>query len=126
MKKALTLLLIFVCSKSMFAQVTSADYAVPLTATTSLVTPTITLYWPYSDSATSYKVYRKLKDATGWGSVRATLTISDTSYADTNVSVDTAYEYRVVKAAYNTTEEGYIFSAIRLPAYHDKGILILL
>ena len=125
MKKVFTLFLIFICGHALFAQVSSADYAVPLTATTNLLTPSITINWPYADSATAYHVYRKLKDTQSWGTALATLTTTDTSYTDTHVAIDTGYEYRVEKTAYQTVEDGYIFSAISLPADHDKGILLM-
>ncbi|MBL0310704.1 MAG: T9SS type A sorting domain-containing protein [Bacteroidetes bacterium] len=125
MKHILLTLFLFVNVLLVFSQ-TTADYLVPLTATTSLVPPQVTVQWPYSDSATSYKVYRKTKEATSWGIILATLTPSDTFYVDNNVSVDSAYEYKVEKAAYNRVLAGYIYSAVRLPAVHDKGILLLL
>lgn len=126
MKNIALLFSFFFSFNILVSQTTSADYSVPLTATTNLLVPNITLHWPHSDSATSYKVYRKQKVALTWGTALATLTAADTFYIDVNVSIDTAYEYKVEKTAYGTTVAGYIYAAIRQPAQHDKGILLLM
>src|SRR5206468_3011667 len=101
-------------------------YAVQISATVQSSPPQIVLQWladPYG--ANSYTIYRKGKDATSWGT-GVTLSGSATSYADASVSVGSAYEYQIVKAAsLGYTGYGYIYSGIAAPATENRGKLIL-
>jgi hypothetical protein len=93
-------------------------YAVQVSATVQTSPARITLSWPQDQNgANSYTVYRKAKDDTSWGS-GTTLSGSTLSYTDNNVSVGSAYEYRVVKAATlgYYTGYGYIYEDI-----HNAG-----
>src|ERR1041384_3685240 len=75
------------------------DYSVQVSSAVQTSPAKITLSWPQDTIAapSSYTVYRKAPSDTSWGA-GTTLSGSTTSYTDTNVTVGTAYEYRVVKA----------------------------
>jgi hypothetical protein len=89
--------------------------------------PQITLSWeidPYG--ANTYSVYRKGKSDTAWGTPLATLAGSAASYTDGTVTVGSAYEYGIVKAAtLGYTGYGYIFSGINVPAIEQRGTVVL-
>ena len=105
----------------------TADYAVQITATTQTTPPKITLTWkPMSDTATIYYVYRKgINDAT-WPAALVTLAHVDTTYVDTAVIVDSAYEYQVIAVATSWQAAGYIYAGIKNPAIHSRGGLIMM
>jgi hypothetical protein len=123
--------LAFTCLLLLPVQISFADdtwtYAVQLSAAAQANPARITLHWqvdPYG--ASSYTVYRKLKNSTSWGAGTA-LPGSAQSYVDSNVSVGTGYEYQVIKqgiAGY--TGYGYIHAAIQYPAQEQRGKVILL
>ncbi len=105
--------------------------SVKLQATTVASPPSITVSWAAVSGATptGFIVYRKLKTGTSWGSSIASLGGSATSYQDTNVSVNTAYEYKVTRTATigatTYTGYGYISTGINLAAAANRGILLL-
>lgn len=125
MKKFLLCVFSLVLSSSLFSQATS-DAAVQLTATTNSTTPQIILNWVGNATTAQYTVYRKLKTATSWGAVLATLTGTVNQYVDNAVTVGTNYEYRVIRTGSGYTGYGYINSGINIPAVDKKGKLILL
>jgi transcriptional regulator CtsR len=100
-------------------------YAVEVSAE-ALTSPTrIRLSWP-SDSATGYTIYRKTKDAIDWGGVYASLSGTATSWEDSGVSIGSAYEYKIVKAATGFSGYGYIFAGHQAPPTLDsRGKIIL-
>src|ERR1051325_2388420 len=112
------------------AQTAQADstweYSVQLSATVQASPAQITLSWPQDlYGANSYTVYRKTPSATSWGA-GTTLPGSTTTYADSSVTVGTAYEYQVIKAASGGyTGYGYIYSGINVPMTEDRGKLLL-
>ena len=111
---------------SALAQTHSQKAAVPLTATVQSSPARITLSWTTLPSTTSITIYRKLVDATTWGSAIATPAASALSYADNTVAVGTQYEYRVVRVAGGVTSQGYIASGIAVPPVDFRGRMILL
>jgi hypothetical protein len=94
-------------------------------ASVNSTTPSITLSWISYSTATGYSVFRKLKNATSWGSAIATLGGSATQYVDNNVSLNTYYEYRVVRNASVGTAYGYVATGINLNTIDYRGKLIL-
>ena len=127
MKRKFTLLLIFLSTyfELAFAQV-SADYAVQLTASLSASPPSITLHWNQYQGALSYLIYRKPEGSFAWGIPIATLSPDSSSYTDTNVALDSLYEYRVLRNGNGISADGYITSAIMLHPQEYNGILLLL
>jgi hypothetical protein len=124
MKIRFTLFILFLSTAISFAQ-TSKDYAVLLTSTIQRSPDRITLHWPLYPGATGYNVFRKYKDAISWGSVRATLPGTATSFTDTAVTSGISYEYRVSRAA-TVNGEGYINSGINIAATEGRGIMVLI
>lgn len=102
-------------------------YAVQISAQVQSSPPQITLNWePDPYGATNYTVYRKFKTDTSWDAL-AYLSGDATNYIDASVSVGTAYEYQIVKAAtLGYTGYGYIFSGINVPAIEQRGTVVLL
>jgi hypothetical protein len=87
--------------------------------------PQISLSWPADPSATGYKVYRKLRDDSSWGTV-IVLATNATNYVDSNVVGGGAYEYDVSKSASNYYGEGYIYAGIQAPLVEYRGKVVLL
>jgi hypothetical protein len=102
-----------------------SDYAVRVSATVQTNPPRITLSWPADPSATGYTQYRKLRDATNWGT-GAALGTSATNYIDSNVAVGGAYEYRVAKDASTYSADGYIYAGMEVPLVESRGKVVLL
>ena len=131
MKRFLILLSCICIYSTANAQFNSQDYAVQLTATVQVSPAKITLQWLRLADTTSYTIYKKKKTDLTWSGVIATLTTNDSTYADTSVIVDSAYEYQVIANHHswwylNTwAAAGYIYAAIKAPAIHTKGALVL-
>lgn len=104
----------------------TADYAVQLETQVQQSPPQITLTWKPLANTLSYKVYRKAKDASTWGTALVSLTTADTSWTDNNVAPDTTYEYQVVKQGSTVTATGYINAAIKGPAIHRRGRIFVI
>ncbi|MGH7969656.1 MAG: fibronectin type III domain-containing protein, partial [Limisphaerales bacterium] len=102
-------------------------YAVQVSAVVQVSPPQITLNWeadPYG--ANNYTIYRKAKDDTDWGSPLVTVPGYVTTYADAAVSVGSAYEYQIVKAAtLGYYGFGYIYSGINVPPTENRGTVLL-
>ncbi len=106
------------------AQVTK-DYAVPIQATVNASTPSITLNWTAS-SATNFSIYRKLESANTWNVLATGIAGTTRSYNDTNVLVNTKYEYKITKNASGYNGYGYIVTGINIDLVEYRGTLILL
>jgi PKD repeat protein len=104
----------------------TADAAVQISVITNSTTPSITLNWVGNSSTTSYSIYRKLKTATAWGSMIASLSGTVNQYVDNSVTVGTNYEYRIIRTGSGYSGYGYINSGINVPAVDKKGKIILL
>lgn len=103
------------------------DHVVRVTATVQTDPPQITLHWPSITGSSGITIYRKALNATTWGSAKATLTASATSFTDnSNVSVGVGYEYKVASTQNGVSGYGYIYSGIDLPVVDNRGKIILL
>jgi len=125
MKKIATLLLLFIISNILIAQV-AADYAVRVSATYTESPASITLAWPLKPTAIEYLLYKKSKEESNWGAVIATLDPTATFYIDTDVIIDSMYEYKIYCS--NTTGVnafGYILAGIKVHATHYRGNCLL-
>jgi len=102
-------------------------YAVQISAAVQTAPPKITLNWEYDPHiATNYTIYRKTKGGTSWSN-GLSLPGTTSSFADTNVSVGSAYEYQIVKLAQpGYTGYGYIYAGIEAPLTESRGKLILI
>ncbi len=124
-KLFITSCLILIANISMHAQV-SSDYAVLLSAETSVAPPTITLNWPAYADASQYEVFRKAADDVSWGTPIAILAGDATAYDDTDVIIDSMYEYKVKRTNISGLEgEGYLLGAITLHAVDYRGTCLL-
>lgn len=103
----------------------SADYAVQLTATVIENPPSITLHWNQYTGATSYVVYRKAAESSSWGASIANLSGDSLEYKDSNVQLDSLYEYSVNRSGNFISAKGYLTGAIRLHSKDYKGWLLL-
>ena len=103
------------------------EYAVRVSATVETSPAKITLHWPQDTQTVphNYIVYRKSQSAASWAG-GTTLPGSATSYVDTAVTTDGAYEYQIVKHTPTYTGYGYIFAGINAPLIENRGKVILM
>ncbi len=106
------------------------DFAVDLKATVSPSVPHITLSWSLRQDAniTAQQIYRRLKGEANWGSALATLTVTDTSWADATAVPGVEYEYwmrRTYSSISPTNALGYIAAGYHLPMVENRGKLLL-
>ncbi len=132
MKKISLLLLLVIpfLARMASAQSNAADYAVALSATTSVTPPRITLHWPHDSRAVTYTLYRRMLGVLGdWGTPQQ-LAAADSSYIDTTVTPGTSYEYQVIESAKSGTTtwlaKGFIASGMDVPLPTQPGTVILL
>lgn len=96
----------------------------------------ITLKWESSSYTTGQRLFRRAVGSNDWGTAIATLTASDSSYTDTDVSLNTAYEYLINRdlsltepysssGATVITNAG-IYSGIKLAPKHTRGNMLIL
>jgi hypothetical protein len=109
-----------------FADLTAHDYSVELTADIIENPASITLRWLPDSNATIFQISRKTLGNPDWSAV-ALLDGSQSSWSDHEVTLGTAYEYRVIKSTgLGYSGYGYICSAIRRSPVEDRGKIILL
>ncbi|HEX8373324.1 MAG TPA: hypothetical protein VF585_11120, partial [Chthoniobacterales bacterium] len=106
------------------------DYAVMVSTTPQVSPAQISLTWPAHNSATEYRISRKLSTDLSYTPL-ATITAgasSLTNYVDTSVAVGTGYEYEVRRLFSSSGEYGYgyIAAAINLPLVENRGGIVLL
>ncbi|MDF3058952.1 MAG: hypothetical protein K0R17_3167, partial [Rariglobus sp.] len=104
-----------------------SDANVPVTATVQESPPTLTLTL---HRAGAYKIYRKLRDGTSWGTALADLPSGSTSYVDTAISVGETYEYKVVMSGVaalvnGVVPTGYLMAGIRVDKTAPRGRVVL-
>ena len=130
----ITLSLLFVASTYASAQTFAESRALPVFAEINASSPSITLRWKKSAEAQSYKINKRSLNASSWGNSIVTLTSSDSSYTDNDVTVGEVYEYRILKTTNrldpftggNTIGYGYVSASIKRPAVHDRGTMWVL
>jgi hypothetical protein len=81
--------------------------------------------WPAVTGSTGFQVYRKAKEATGWGSSIASLPGNATEFIDNTISVSDHYEYRIYSGG-SVAANSYVWVGIDVPATEHRGKLILL
>jgi len=121
----LSLFLSLSLSLSLSYSQSSQDASVELSATVQKNPTLITLHWVANAGATQYTVARKLKSASTWGTVLATLPGTATEFTDSTAIVGGSYEYRLIRTAATYTGYGYINSGIEVPLVESRGNLIL-
>lgn len=114
---------------SLQSQVTR-DFAIDLKADVAPTVPHITLSWSLRQNAniTAQAVYRRLKGDVNWGTPLATLTVTDTTWADTTAAPGVEYEYwmrRTYTSISPNTAAGYITAGYGLPLVENRGKMLL-
>lgn len=108
----------------------SRDYTVQASATVLLSPPRLLFSWPGHPEATGYTIYKKQKDASGWGNPYAILPSTATSFTDSAVATGEAYDYSFVRSARRDTVQynayGYVYAGIGVPAVDYRGKVLLL
>lgn len=122
------LALLLLCSAVLGqAQTVGHDRSVRLWATVQATPPRITLDWLDHSNVTGYTIYRKLKGGTSWGASIATLGGTALQYVDNAVSVNTSYEYKIIRTTANLGNGyGYVNAGIELAMVEARGKLVLL
>ena len=128
---AVLLLALFFVSASSYG-ISTLDYCVQPSAVARISPPQIVLSWIVDTNATNYSLYRKTRDTTNWGT--ATLLGTNSGYVDTNVTLGSVYEYKIVKGAMEVTTnwntryvaEGYILAGVEAPLVENRGKVLLL
>ncbi|MEZ5016228.1 MAG: T9SS type A sorting domain-containing protein [Flavipsychrobacter sp.] len=125
-KKAFLLAALYFGATHAFAQ-KSEDRSVQLTATVQNSPAKVTLSWTLHPNATGYTIFKKAKNGIAWSSI-GNVGSSINQYVDNNVTVDSAYEYRVLKTANSPSPngEGYIYVGINAKPIHNRGTILLL
>ena len=109
------------------AQTYGQDRSVQMWATVSASPPSITLNWLTYPTVTGYQVYRKLKGDAGWGSVFANVAGANNSWTDNTATVNTSYEYRVVRSTSGYGQgHGYVNAGINMDMVEGRGKLLLI
>lgn len=125
--------LAFICTlpslQPLRAQVTR-DFAIDLKADVSPTPPHITLSWSLRQNAniTAQEIYRRPKGQVAWGAALATLTTTDTSWADATAQPGIEYEYWVRRSYTSISPNvalGYITAGYNLPMVEGRGKLLL-
>lgn len=130
MRMFLRSLLFFVFIAGAIQAQTTRDFAIDLKADVSASSPHITLSWSLRQNAniTAQEIYRRPKGQVAWGSVLATLTVTDTSWADTTAVPGVEYEYWL-KRNYTSISPsnplGYITAGYNLPMVESRGVTLL-
>ena len=106
---------------------TNEDLSVEIYAEVTSSPPAIELHWKNISFGTpGYYIYKKSKSANAWGPALDSLPTGVTSYLDTDVIIDSTYEYQVLAPGESFVSTGYIFAGIQSPALHEKGCMVLL
>ena len=123
--KLLGLIIVFLTLE--LAAQTSKDFAVHAWVVVNKTTPSITIKWPLLTDVVNYKIYRKAKTETSWGTTtKAVAAGTDTMWTDTYVKVGIEYEYYIEKVKADLSNGfTYILSGIEIPAIHNRGNVLV-
>lgn len=116
------MLLSLVLSLPAFGQRQARDFAVEASAQVQASPARITLTWP-GVSANSYTIFRKGLNDGNWSQI-GTAPGNATSFADNNVSVGNAYEYKIVRTG-DVTAYGFLYSGINVNPIENRGKVLL-
>jgi hypothetical protein len=101
------------------------QYAVDLSSSVQAAPPQIRLNWSQDLNANGYTIARKAPGATSWTALTS-LPATANGYTDGNVTLGSAFEYRVVKnTKLGFTAYGYALAGVDAPIVEDRGKLIL-
>lgn len=115
MVKLYTLLISFFLTTLLFINSATAqfnrDRTVRIKTTVTENPPSVTLNFQKFTDATQLRVFKKAKGTAGWGNTYATLNVSDSSFTDTAITTEQAFEYMVYKEG-GTAALGYVYAGI--------------
>jgi hypothetical protein len=102
-----------------------SNYAVQVSAVVQTNPPRVTLSWIADSGASDYTLFRKSRDSISWGAPIASLAGTAVTFPDSDVAMNTNYEYKISKSA-AASGYGYIYMGIQAPLAEDRGKVILL
>jgi hypothetical protein len=127
LSRSLLLLLSLVAPAVVLAQTMAEDRSVRVQASVQASPASITLSWPTHTNVSGYQVFRKLKGGTSWGSALTSLAAGATSWTDNTVSVNTNYEYKVLRTTLNLGNGfGYVNAGINVDMVESRGRIVLI
>lgn len=111
---------------SIFAQSHDELNTVQLQAEVSTSPAQIILTWDDDvPTSTTVTLYRRAVGSTSWGTAIASVPAAMLSYTDSDVEINTLYEYRANRSSSGGTGRGYIYAGIEVEAPVMRGILIV-
>lgn len=116
-------------TSSALAQISPADYILPVEAVVQASPATITLNWPKDAKAQHFYISRRLLGNGDAWSLITTLPGTDSSYSDKAVTLGTQYEYRVIDSTKNDSVYaifGFLASGIEVPSSPQPGAVDLM
>lgn len=123
MKKIILSAFLLLLFSGLSAQ-TSRDVAVELVATTDSANHSITLHWWPDSNCTNYTIYRL--NGSGAFTKLKTAKKTDDTFVDTNITVGTAYEYKVLKNTGSINGVGFINAGMQIPSVGYRGRMVLM
>jgi len=119
------LLLCLISALASLSAQTPKDYTVPLSATVTTATPSVTLNWP-NPFASNVNIQRRTKGESGsqWIQILSAQNSPLTTLTDPNVVFGQTYEYQIERIS-NVSSYGYVHAAIEAPVTDSRGKLLL-
>ncbi|MFY0644587.1 MAG: T9SS type A sorting domain-containing protein [Bacteroidia bacterium] len=134
-RKLLSITLLILSCQFSWSQNWANERTVQVRAEVQSSPAEITLHWEASTYATSYSIFRRLVGETDWKNTIVTLTATDSTWTDNNVSTNVAYEYLIQRET-NLTEpfgggedmvtNSTLISGIEIATQHQRGKVLLL
>jgi len=119
-------LLAFLVPAAVPAQ-TAQQQAIPISVSTVAAPPSIAFSWPLDATATGYTVYRRLANATSWGTPTTVPGGGGaTGWVDTSVAAGTRYDYWFNRSSPSGAGRTFVSSGIEVPLVDWRGTLLLL
>ncbi|MFP4380971.1 MAG: Ig-like domain-containing protein [Candidatus Sumerlaeia bacterium] len=94
--------------------------------------PQISLSWDEQVDGATVEIYRRLLGEEGidsWGEALATVDHPTTTWTDTDISVGTIYEYRLLRPYTSASAQqgsAYVCAGIKAPLVEDRGKILLI
>lgn len=121
-----TTFLLIVLNNLLLAQA-AKDATVAISATVSLNPAKINLQWPVVNTPSTITLRRRLKGSSGtlWTTLVNTTNATTNSYEDTNVNLESTYEYSLKITANNVNAIGFAHVAVMTPVVHSRGKILV-
>lgn len=126
MLRLLTVLLFSLFANLVLAQSNDEYKSVQLQVSINEEPLQINLSWDDAVTASSdILIYRRDAGTSSWGAPLATVAPGTVSYADMDIEMGAAYEYRLTRPHSSGVGNGYLYSSTALEAPSQRGVLIL-